>query len=284
MDGARCCLAVLDYPLMVGGSGDIWAIGQAYEPYVGRWSRRVAPEFLEWLSVLPGLRWLDVGCGTGTLTEAVLALAEPAGVLGVDPSAGYLAFARRRIEDGRASFELGSALSLPAADGSCDAVVSGLVLNFVPDSAGAVREMVRVTADGGMVAAYVWDYAGEMQLMRYFWDAAVALDPSAHDLDEGFRFQLCRPEPLGELFRGAGLVDVQVQAIDVPTVFRDFDDYWEPFLGGQGPAPSSAMSLAEERRTALSRRIHSALPIAVDGRIHLTARAWAIKGRRTTVT
>lgn len=268
---------------MVGGSGDIWASGQAYEPYVGRWSRRVASEFLEWLSVSPGLRWLDVGCGTGSLTEAVLALAEPAGVLGVDPSEGYISYARRRIEDGRASFEVGNAISLPAADRSCDAVVSGLVLNFVPDAARAVAEMMRVAAPGGIVGAYVWDYAGQMQLIRYFWDAAVALDSSAHDLDEGVRFQLCRPEPLGELFRGAGLVDVQVQAIDVPTVFRDFDDYWEPFLGGQGPAPSYAMSLTEERRTALSRRIRSALPTADDARIHLTARAWAVKGRRTTV-
>ncbi|MEX2553309.1 MAG: methyltransferase domain-containing protein [Actinomycetota bacterium] len=269
---------------MAGHPSDVWASGEAYEPYAGRWSRRVAPEFLEWLSVPPGLRWLDVGCGTGTLTEAVLALAEPAGVMGVDPSADYLTYARRRIEDGRASFELGSALSLPAAEGNCDAVVSGLVLNFVPDSAGAVREMVRVTADGGMVAAYVWDYAGEMQLMRYFWDAAVALDPHARDLDEGVRFPLCKPEPLANLFRGAELLDVEVRAIDVPTVFRDFDDYWKPFLGGQGPAPSYAMSLTEEHRSALSLHIRSALPVADDSSIHLTARAWAVKGRRTTVT
>jgi len=268
---------------MAGHPSDTWASGEAYEPYVGRWSRRVADEFVQWLSVSADKRWLDVGCGTGSLTEAVLDLAEPAGVLGVDPSAGYISYVRRRIEDGRASFELGSALSLPAEDRSCDAVVSGLVLNFVPDVARAVAEMMRVAAPGGIVGAYVWDYAGQMQLMRYFWDAAVALDPSAHDLDEGVRFQLCRPEPLRELFRGAGLVDVQVQAIDVPTVFRDFDDYWEPFLGGQGPAPGYAMSLAEERRSALSRRIHSALPIAEDGRIYLTARAWAVKGRRTTV-
>lgn len=267
---------------MVGGPGDVWASGEAYEPYVGRWSRRVADEFVQWLSVSPDKRWLDVGCGTGSLTEAVLDVAAPASVLGVDPSEGYVSYARRRIGDRRAGFEVGNALALPAADQSCDVVVSGLVLNFVSDAARAVSEMVRVAAPGGMVGAYVWDYAGQMQLMRYFWDAAVALDPSAHDLDEGVRFLLCKPEPLGTLFRGAGLLDVQVQAIDVPTVFRDFDDYWDPFLGGQGPAPSYAMSLTEERRSALSQRIRSALPLAGDSSIHLTARAWAVKGRRRT--
>ncbi len=262
------------------GPTDVWASGDAYEPYVGRWSRRVASVFLPWLSAESGQHWLDVGCGTGALTETVLALAAPASVKGVDPSEGYLQHARHRVNDQRATFEVGNASSLPVRDGGFDAIVSGLVLNFVPDAAKTVREMARVAADGGVVGAYVWDYAGDMQLMRYFWDAAVALDPAAQDLDEGVRFPLCRPEPLRTLFLGAGLADVDVRAIDVPTPFRDFDDYWMPFLGGQGPAPGYAMSLTEERRVGLRDRIRTALPFADDGSISLTARAWAVCGRR----
>ena len=265
---------------MVPRPTDVWASGAAYEPYVGRWSRRVAREFVQWLAVEPGRQWLDVGCGTGALTETVLALAAPASVKSVDPSEGYLRHARHQITDQRAIFEQADALSLPFTEEGFDAVVSGLVLNFVTDPAEAVREMARVTAGGGVVGAYVWDYAGDMQLMRYFWDAAVALDSAAQDMDEGVRFPLCKPEPLRTLFLGAGLVDVDATAIVVPTPFRDFDDYWTPFLGGQGPAPGYAMSLTEERRVELRDRIRSVLPIANDGSISLTARAWAVSGRR----
>jgi hypothetical protein len=140
--------------------------------------------------------------------------------------------------------------------------------------------MTRVTRPGGTVAVYVWDYAGKMELMRYFWDAAVALEPTAYDLDEHPRVPICRPEPLAELFAGAGLRDVETRSIDVPTVFRDFDDYWSPFLGGQGPAPRYVMSLDDARRAALRDRLRSSLPAADDGAIHLIARAWAVRGRR----
>lgn len=257
---------------------DRWASGDAYEPYVGRWSRLVAREFLEWLSVAPGKQWLDVGCGTGALTGTILALAAPARVMGVDPSEGFLGYARRHVDDRRAVFAVGSAMSLPAQDGSFDAVVSGLVLNFVPDPPAGAGEMVRVTRAAGVVGAYVWDYAG-MELIRSFWDAAVDLDPEAGSLAEAGRFPLGRPEPLRALFEGAGLADVEVRAIDVPTPFRDFDDYWAPFLGGQGPAPSYLLSLPEERRVAVRERVRSMLPIAPDGTIDLTARAWAAAGR-----
>ena len=137
-----------------------------------------------------------------------------------------------------------------------------------------------VARDGGTVAAYVWDYAGRMELMRHFWDAAVALDPAAVELDEGRRFPLCQPGPLAEIFRGVGLSTVEVRAIDVPTVFRDFDDYWSPFLGAQAPAPAYAMSLSEERRAALRERLRATLPVEHDGSIRLIARAWAVRGTR----
>ena len=140
--------------------------------------------------------------------------------------------------------------------------------------------MVRVVRPGGIVAAYVWDYAGRMELMRYFWDAAVELDPAAGALDEGLRFPLCQPAPLAELFEGAGLQRVEGREIEVPTRFKDFDDYWSPFLGGQGPAPGYAMSLDEPRRAALRELIRSRLPIAADGSISLVARAFAVRGTR----
>jgi SAM-dependent methyltransferase len=259
---------------------DVWDSGDAYEPYVGRWSRLVAREFLGWLAVPPGRRWLDVGCGTGALAETILALAAPREVVGIDPSPAYVAFARDRVNDARVRFEVGDARALREAPASFDAVVSGLVINFVPEPDQAVSEMVRGARPGGTVAAYVWDYAEGMQMMRHFWDAAGALDPRARELDEGRRFPLCKPEPLTYLFQRAGLEKVEVRAIDVPTVFRDFEDYWSPFLGAQAPAPGYAMSLSQERRAALRERIQAGLPTNAEGEHHLTARAWAVRGVR----
>lgn len=271
-----------------GGTGPVrqdglWASGAIYEPYVGRWSRLVAPNFIAWLGVTPGKSWLDVGCGTGALSAAILDQVVPRETVGIDPSPGFIAYAREHIADSRARFETGDAQALPYGDGTFDASVSGLVLNFVPEPDRAVEEMTRVTSHDGRVAAYVWDYAGRMELMRHFWDAAAALDPAAKDLDEGRRSPLCQPGPLGDLFRGAGLENIEVRAIDVPTVFRDFDDYWLPFLGGQAPAPRYAMALDEDHRSALRERIRAGLPFLPDGSIHLIARAWAVRGQRNRI-
>ena len=137
----------------------------------------MAREFLGWLAVPPGGRWLDVGCGTGALSESILSLAAPGRVVGVDPSPAFVAFARDRVKDARVEFEAGDAQALGAASATYNAVVAGLVLNFVSDPDRAVSEMARVTHPGGTIAAYVWDYAEDMQLIRHFWDAAGALDP-----------------------------------------------------------------------------------------------------------
>ncbi|HEU5433024.1 MAG TPA: class I SAM-dependent methyltransferase, partial [Thermomicrobiales bacterium] len=150
----------------------IWASGDAYEPYVGRWSRRVARAFVAWLEPPPNGRWLDVGCGTGALTETILEQAAPRQIVGVDPAAAFLGYARSRLRDPRCVFVAGDVFAAPTAVDGFDAVVSGLALNFMPDPAAAVAEMARLTRPGGIVAAYVWDYAGEMHLMRQFWDAA----------------------------------------------------------------------------------------------------------------
>ena len=261
------------------GVGQVWASADAYEPYVGRWSRLVAREFLAWLRVAPDALWLDVGCGTGALSQTIMHTASARSVTAIDRSSDYVTFARKRIGHERARFAVSDAVALCVADAPFDVAVSGLVLNFVPDPAAMVREMRRVVRSNGWVALYVWDYAGQMQLMRYFWDAATALDPTARTLDEGARFALCQPKPLSDLFQRAGLQAVQTRALDVPTVFKDFDDYWSPFLGGQGPAGSFAVALSDEKRTALRDYLEAHLPIASDGSIHLLARAWAVQAR-----
>jgi SAM-dependent methyltransferase len=258
---------------------EVWAEADAYEPYVGRWSRLVARELVGWLRVGGGARWLDLGCGTGALSGTILDLAEPAALLGVDRSEGYVAYARATLR-GPAEFAVADGRCLPVADGRFDVAVSGLVLNFMPEPALAARELARVTRPGGRVAVYLWDYADGMQPIRRFWDAAMALDPAAAELDEGRRFGLCQPEPLAALFEDAGLEPVDVRPLEVPTRFRDFDDYWTPFLGGQGPAPGYAVGLPAERLAALREELRTGLPVDPDGSIPLTARAWAVAGTR----
>lgn len=259
---------------------DAWDSGRAYEPYVGRWSRLVARSFLAWLAAPPGGRWLDVGCGTGALTGTILESAAPRSVEGIDAAEEFLAHARATITDERAAFRAGDAQALPVETAAYDAVVSGLALNFIPRPELAVAEMARAARPGGLVAAYVWDYAGGMQMLRHFWNAAAALDPAAIALDEGRRFPLCRAEPLAALFRGGGLDGVTTRPIDVRTEFAGFDDFWSPFLGGQGPAPSYVTSLSADGQAALRERLRAALPVALDGSIPLWARAWAVRGIR----
>jgi SAM-dependent methyltransferase len=263
------------------GTASHWASGDAYEPYVGRWSREVAPVFLAWLAVPAEARWLDVGCGTGALSATLLKAGRPAKVVAIDQSAAFVTYARAHVTDPRARFVIGNARALPVPSATFDAVVAGLVLNHVPEPAVAVAEMARAASPGGVVAAYVWDYADGMHLMRRFWDVATALDPAARELDEGRRSSsICQPDALADLFGNAALHDVQTRAIDIPTVFRDFDDYWTPFLGGQGPAPAYTVALSDTRREALRDRLRTELPIDADGSIRLTARAWAVRGER----
>jgi len=177
-------------------TADRWAGGDDYEGFVGRWSRHVAPVFVDWLDVAAGGSWVDVGCGTGALTVTILDRAAPASVVAIDPSTDFIAHARGIVHDPRARFAVASADAVPVGDGSADAVVAGLVLNFVPDLAAALAEMRRVDRPGGRIAGYVWDYAGRMDLLRAFWDAAIAEDPAAIEADEGQRFPICRPEAL----------------------------------------------------------------------------------------
>jgi SAM-dependent methyltransferase len=259
---------------------EAWGSGESYEPYVGRWSRLIAREFIPWLSAPEESNWLDVGSGTAALSQTILNTANPKRVKGVDRSEDYVEFARSRVNNARAEFEVGNAMALPVGSGTYDVAVSGLVLNFVPEPKQMVSEMMRAVREGGVVALYVWDYAGRMQLMRHFWNAAAALDPEARELDEGRRFPLANPDSLKDLFQNAGLSNVEVRPIDIVAEFNDFDDFWSPFLGGQGPAAGYAMSLSEERRARLRERLYNSLPFALDGTISLIMRAWAVKGSK----
>ena len=264
---------------MTSIGADRWSSGAAYEGYIGRWSSLVAPVFLDWLDVPPGAEWLDVGCGTGVLTRAILGQREPRSVVGVDPSDAFLEHARTSTADPRARFETGSADATGQPDASADAVVAGLVLNFVPDLPAALSELQRVVRPGGIVAGYVWDYAAGMQLLRSFFDAAIALDPEIAAHDEGVRFPITHEGRLAVAFAASGLDDVRERPIDIPTVFRDFDDLWTPFLGGTGAAPTYVATLDQPARDALREQLRSSLPFEPDGSIHLTARVWAVKGR-----
>jgi len=257
---------------------ETWSSGDSYERYIGRWSRLVAKEFIHWVAIPETSRWLDVGCGTGALSQTILELADPQQVKGIDRSEDYVKSARSKVNHLNAEFETGDAQALSIESQMVDVAVSGLVLNFVSQPNKMIAEMTRVVRKDGTVALYVWDYAGKMQLMRHFWNAAVALDTAAYDLDEGRRFPICHPDLLSDLFREAGLREITTRPIDIPTDFKDFDDYWTPFLGGQGPAPGYAMALSEEHRAQLRDRIYNSLPFALDGSIPLVARAWAIKG------
>ncbi|MRX44549.1 class I SAM-dependent methyltransferase [Agromyces kandeliae] len=266
---------------------DRWQDGAPYERYVGRWSRLVAERFVDSLDAERGIRWLDVGCGTGALTAAAIERWSPSSILGVDPSEGFLAAARERpgiAGRAEARFVVGDAQHLPVPDDAVDVVVSGLVLNFVPDAAAAVAEFTRVAAPGGLVAAYVWDYADGMRMLRTFWDAAASVDPAASELDEGRRFPTCRPEPLRELWSGSPGMDadsVRVEPVEIDTVFSDFDDLWAPFLGGQGPAPTYLASVTDATREAIRDRMRQSVAPATrsDGSIAMRARTWAVIGR-----
>ncbi|WP_043665333.1 class I SAM-dependent methyltransferase [Streptomyces xylophagus] len=258
---------------------DVWAAGDAYEGYMGRWSRRVAEAFVAWLGCEPGARWLDVGCGTGALTSTVVDRCRPRTVVGLERSAGFAASARTAVP-AATGFAVADAEELPVRDAVFDVAVSGLMLNFLAEPADSVREAARAVRTGGLVAAYVWDYADGMAFLRYFWDAAIAVDPSAAELDEGRRFELCRPDPLRAVWAAAGLTDVEVAPLEVPTVFRDFADLWEPFLAGQGPAPGYVAALPPAGREGLRETLRATVPTQPDGSITLTARAWAVRGRR----
>jgi SAM-dependent methyltransferase len=248
-----------------------------YERFMGRWSRQLAPLLVSFAGVGQGDTVLDVGCGTGALTIAA-AQVSAARLTGVDPSSAYVDAARRRTSDDRVQFLVGDAAALGFADATFDRVLSLLVLNFLPDPGRALREMIRVTRPKGVVAAAVWDYGEGMGMLRAFWDEALALHPAAASRDEG-HMPLSRRGELTDLWRANGLNDVDEQPLTIEQAFASFDDYWEPFVGGQGPAGSYAVALAEPQRAALRSALRDRFANRHAGPgFSLTARAWAVRG------
>jgi len=266
---------------VTNASDDRWLAGDAYEAYMGRWSRRLARAFVEWVRPTPSANWLEIGCGTGALTSTICTLCEPASIIACDPSESFVEHARAHLADPRASFAVAGSEALPRRNGGFDVAVSGLVLNFLPDPEEAVACIRERLRQGGTVAAYVWDYAEGMEFLRLFWDEAVALDPRTVVLHEGKRFPLCAAPALASLFRRGGLAQVETRALEIPTEFQTFDDYWKPFLLGTGPAPSYVASLDSPSRERLRERLERRLPAGSDERIPLRARAWAVRGTST---
>lgn len=255
---------------------DAWNAGQSYDHYMGRWSRRIAKGFLEWLQPPPDMNWLEIGCGTGALTQAILKHCAPRSVMATDRSPDFVEHARKANADPRIAFGVSDAQALPAPDNGVDAVTSALVLNFIPDRIAALREMRRVLKPGGTLSFYVWDYpGGGMGFIDAFWKAASALDPAAAELDEGMRFPFCSVDGLSHLCQAADIPQPEIKAIEVETEFADFDAFWHPFTLGAGPAPGYCQSLEEKRRDRLRETLKAAVGSA--GPIRFPARAWAVK-------
>jgi ubiquinone/menaquinone biosynthesis C-methylase UbiE len=256
---------------------DTWNSGDPYEYFMGRWSKLIAPEFLNWLNLPYNLLWLDLGCGTGALSEAIYLQCKPASLLSIDPSSEFLEKAKKRLSD-KINFAIGNASSIPQTDDKSDVIVSGLALNFFPDLNSAFSEIKRVLKTNGVMAAYVWDYAGRMDFLRLFWDTASEVSPNAKKYDEGIRFPICNIDNLKDTFLQAGLTNIEATYLDVYTIFRNFEDYWNPFLGGQGPAPTYLASLADDLQTEIKNILIKKLPMESDGSIKLLARAIAVRG------
>ena len=252
---------------------------EAYDQFMGRWSRLVAPRLVDFTNLPERGRMLDVGSGTGSLAFAIAEGKRRARVLGIDPSQEYVAYAMSRNPfPDRASFEVGDAQQLHFPDASFDAALSLLVFNFIPDPKKALLELRRVTKPGGKLSAAVWDYGAGMRMLRTFWDAAVHIDPGAEKLDEK-RMPLCRAGELAALWRQGGLENVREQSIDISMRFESLADYWDPFLLGQGPAGSYVRRLDRDKLQALRNEVKLRLRLSAENKpLVLPARVWSVRG------
>lgn len=255
-----------------------WVAGNDYDYFMGRWSRLVARNFVEQLALPANLIWLDIGCGTGALTQAIQAYGKPLSTFGLDPSYNFVRHTSQQLDEAHFFVSDGGNLALRAH--AVDVVVSGLALNFIPNPDRSLADMYRITKSGGTVAAYVWDYSDKMEFLRYFWDVSCQLDEEAIYLHEGKRFPICQQDNLGQLWQNAGLQNVTVEAIDILTHFDSFEAYWHPFTVGNFPAPKYLSSLTSTGQENLKTRLQNILPTEADQSINLIARVWAVRGNR----
>jgi ubiquinone/menaquinone biosynthesis C-methylase UbiE len=257
-----------------------WSGSKAYDEFMGKWSLLVARKFLGWLGesdIIENKKWLDVGCGTGVLSYEIANTSQPTSVLGIDPSAQYLPKYSDQSSD-IIEFKVGSGNKLPVNQSEFDFIVSALALNFMSNKIESIKEMLRVLKPGGIIALYVWDYAEKMEFLRYFWDGVIKTDSSSIKFDEAQLFPICNIDNLTELFSSCGVNSIITKEIIIDTTFSNFDEYWTPFLGGQGPAGNYLQLHDEKKRKKIRDRVKEHLPISDDGTINLIARAFAIKG------
>jgi len=260
------------------GQDAIFSEARAYERFMGRWSRSLAPLFVRFAGVRDGDTLLDVGSGTGALTAAAAKIAPASRVVGIDPAASYVALAQSQLGSTLIQFEVGDAQQMRFDHATFDRTLSLLVVNFIPDGRKALAEMKRVTKPNGTIAAAVWDYGEGMEMLRVFWDEAVALTPTSAAKDER-NMPLCRRGDLTALWRDHGLMDVVEEPLTIETRFASFDDFWAPFLEKQGPAGAYAASLSAEDREKLRLRLRRRLlSDGPDKVIVMHARAWAVRG------
>ena len=248
-----------------------------YQGGMGGWSKTLAPLFIEFIGgIKEGDRVLDVGCGTGSLTFTIANTTKASTVVGIDPSVGYVQYARAQNSHPQVAFEIGDAQKLPYDNGSFDCCVSSLMIHFVADAPTAAREMRRVTKKGGTVATCVWDNGGGLELWERFWDAAVAVDPGAKR--PGDR-RYGSASALSELWTATGLANVETRALVIPMEFSSFDDFWSFLSNRQGHSKPYISSLSEDRRQLLKERLRTdLLGNRPDGSIKLRAKAWAVRG------
>jgi SAM-dependent methyltransferase len=281
MVSRRRVLGILAIPVLRGHSQepDMFGNAQAYERFMGRWSRLVAPLLVDFTNAPDSGRVLDVGSGTGSLAFAIVDRKPGCHVLGIDPSKEYIAYANSKNSFAdRVRFEIGDAQALRFPDAAFQASLSLLVFNFIPDPAKALREVRRVTTPGGRISAAVWDYGAGMRMLRAFWDAAVSIDAGAEKLDEK-HMPLCRAGELSQAWKQAGLEDVHEQPLDSAMRFESFSDYWDPFLLGQGPAGAYVRSLDRNHSDALAAEVKRRLSVVDDDvPFTLPARVWAVRG------
>ena len=256
----------------------MFAASAGYERFMGRWSRLLAPAYIAFAGIKNGDRVLDVGTGTGSLAQTLETTMPESEIVGIDPSDGFIAYAQKNAKSTRVHFEVGNAEALKFNDASFDNTLALLVMNFVPDHRKAVTEMRRVTRPQGIVSACVWDYDRGMQMLRFFWDEAIALDPAIEPKDER-HMKLSHQRQLGDLWREAGLINVKEEPLTIEQTYASFNDYWEPFTKGAGPGGAYVVSLSQDRRERLEAHIRKRLlGDRNDGQFKLTATAWCVRG------